>query len=131
MVQRKKEKQVIKQRLNESFLLYNIDKSASFTRNYQRNIEINGKLYNSIAEAAKDPTLGVSETTIRRRLRDKGFPNYKDVRYKAFLYKIKGQLYKTLDEAQKDNVEGNRQTIKRRIDSTQPKWAEWQKLSDD
>lgn len=110
-------------------MLYNIDKSASFTRNYQRNIEINGKLYNSIAEAAKD--IGISETTIRRRLRDVKFPNYKDVRYKASLYKMKGKLYKTLDEAKKDNVGGNRQTITRRIDSTEPKWAEWQRLSDD
>ena len=31
----------------------------------------------------------------------------------------------------KDNVGDNRQTIKRRIDSKKPKWAEWQKLSND
>ena len=101
MVRREKEKEVIKQKLNESFSLYNIDKSAWFTFNYQRNIEINGKLYNSITKAANDPNLGISETTIRRRLRDVNFPNYKDIKYKGFLYRIKNKLYKTLNEAQK------------------------------
>jgi GIY-YIG catalytic domain len=131
IMRRKKEKSVIKQKLAELFLLYNIDKSTSFTRNYQRKIEIDGKIYSTITEAANDATLGISETTIRRRLRDTNFVNYKDLQYCSFIYRIKNKLYKTLDEAKKDNVGGNRQTIKRRIDSTDPQWAEWQKLSDD
>lgn len=128
---RKKEKSVIKQKLAQSFLLYNIDKSTSFIRNYQRKIEIDGKIYSTITEAATDPNLGISETTIRRRLRDAKFLNYKDVTSVSPIYRINNKFYKTLDEAKKDNVGGNRQTIKRRIDSMDPKWSEWQKLSDD
>jgi len=131
IIRRQKEKTVIKQKLAESFLIYNIDKSTSFTRNYQRKIKIDGKIYSTITEAANNPNIGISETTIRRRLRDANFVNYKDLKYCSFIYRIKNKLYKTLDEAEKDNVGGNRQTIKRRIDSTYPKWVEWQKLSDD
>lgn len=112
-------------------MLYNIDKSTSFTRNYQRKIEIDGKIYSTITEAANNPNLGRSETTIRRLLRDATFVNYKDLKYSSFIYRIKNKLYKTLDEAKKDNVGGNRQTIKRRVDSMDPKWSECLKLSDD
>ncbi len=131
IMRRKEEKSVIKQKLAQSFLLYNIDKSTSFTRNYQRKIEINGKIYSTITEAATDPNLGISETTIRRRLRDPKFPDYKDVKCLSPIYRIKNKLYKTLDEAEKDNVGGNRQTIKRRINSVKSQWSEWQKLLDD
>nr|YP_009104957.1 putative GIY-YIG homing endonuclease [Watanabea reniformis]AIT93630.1 putative GIY-YIG homing endonuclease [Watanabea reniformis] len=131
IIRRQKETSVIKQKLAESFLLYNINKSTSFTRHYQRKIEIDGKIYSTITEAAKDPNLGISETTIRRRLRDANFVNYKDLKYSSFIYRIRNKLYKTLDEAKKDNVGGNRQTIKRRVDSMDPKWSEWQKLLDD
>ena len=130
-MRRKEEKSVIKKKLAESFLLYNIDKSTCFTRNYQRKIEINGKIYSTITEAANDPHLGSSETTIRRRLRDPKFSDYKDVKYLSPIYRIKNKLYKTLDETEKDNVGGNRQTIKRRIYSVNPQRSEWQKLSDD
>ena len=112
-------------------MLYNIDKSTSFIRNYQRKIEIDGKIYSTITEAATDPNLGISETTIRRRLRDAKFPNYKDVTSVSPIYRINNKFYKTLDEFKKDNVGVYRETIKTRIDSMDPKWSEWQKLSDD
>lgn len=131
IMRRKKEKSVIQQKLAQSFLLYNIDKSTSFIRNYQRKIEIDGKIYSTIIEAATDPNLGISETTIRRRFRDPKFLNYKDIQCLSPIYRINKKFYKTLDEAKKDNVGGNRQTIKRRINSIDPKWSEWQKLSDD
>ena len=58
-MRRKKEKSVIKQKLTESFSIYNIDKSTSLTRNYQKKIEINGKIYSTITEAANDATLRI------------------------------------------------------------------------
>ncbi len=87
-----------------------------------------------ITSVVTDPNRGISEITIRRRLRDVRFSNNKNVTSVSPIYRINKKFYKTLDQAKKHNVPVMffRQTIKikRRINSMDPKWSEWQKLSD-
>ena len=63
---------ILKQKQQKFFSVYNTDRIATFTKNYRRLIEIHNKVYDSVAAAQKE--VGVSETTIRRRLRDPKYP---------------------------------------------------------
>lgn len=85
-----KEKFVIEQKIKDSFSLYNIDKAATFTRNYRRKIEVDGKEYETIAAVAKDIQINVSETVIRRRLDN---PTYKEITRLPTGYKPVGFFY--------------------------------------
>jgi hypothetical protein len=60
-------------------LLYNTDRTALFTGNYLREIEIDGKHYKTIAETKKNPDVPVSETIITRRLDHPKYPTYKEI----------------------------------------------------
>lgn len=68
---------ILKQKQQESFSVYNTDRTATSTKNYRRLIKIDNQVYDSVAAARKE--IGVSETTIRRRLRDPKHPTWKDL----------------------------------------------------
>ena len=82
----KKEKSVLKEKINQSYNVYNTDASAAFIKQYNRAISINDKTYRSVAEAAKSPvfstfdevvekSLAKTRQTVRRRINSKKWPN--------------------------------------------------------
>lgn len=122
---RKKEKSVIKEKTDQSFSLYNTDKSTAFTTKYRREIKINGKNYASIAEATRDPGITISGTTIRRRLNDPEDLAYEEVRRVVNVYSVNGELFETLQAIVAAGLADNRQIAKRKIDFTKPEWQNW------
>ncbi len=120
---------VLKQRQQESFSLYNTDRIATFTRNYRRLIEVDNKVYESIALAQKE--VGVSETTIRRRLRDPKYPTWKELdRIKHGYTKvcIEGQEFESIEAAVEAGLAKNRFIVMRRLKSPINKWKDWIQL---
>jgi len=119
-----KEFSLIKEKKRDSSI-YNIDKSAAFTKNYRREIEIDGKRYKSVSEAVKDPNITVSATTLRRRLSDPKYPNYREIKRSSNSFSIEGKVFDTLDAIVEAGLANNRLTVGRRIKSSKPKWKDW------
>jgi len=125
---RKKEQSVIKQKIKQSCLLYNTNKATFFVVNYRREIEIDGEIFPSVAQAAKHPTITISETTIRRRLLDVNYPSYKEIQRSLSGYTpvtINNKKFGSINAAVEAGVANNRQTVMRRVSSTNVKWANW------
>lgn len=119
---RAREKTVIQQKKSESFLLYNTDKAATFPGIFRREIEIDGKRYKTIAEAANSSDVNVSATTIRRRLNDPKYPTYKEVTRSFNGYSIDGKHSGSYNEVIETILANNRLRVFRRIQSTNSKW---------
>ncbi len=121
---------MIKEKISESFSLYNIDRSVFFSVKYQRKVEINGKCYKTVAETGKDKTLGAPESTIKRRITSLKFPNYKEIKRFFGGYSIDGKFYAKFDDIVKAGLANDRQVVLRRIKSPKLKWKDWKKLSE-
>jgi hypothetical protein len=120
---------ILKQRQQESFSVYNTDRIATFTQNYRRLIEIDIKVYDSVAAAQKE--VGVSETTIRRRLRDPKYPTWKELDKVEHGYTkvcIEGQEFESINAVVKPGLAKDRFTVMRRLESTQNRWRNWVQL---
>nr|YP_009106144.1 putative GIY-YIG homing endonuclease [Paradoxia multiseta]AIT94984.1 putative GIY-YIG homing endonuclease [Paradoxia multiseta] len=120
---RNEEALILKEEQKESFSVYNTDRIATFTHNYRRLIEIDGKVYASVIAAQKG--VGVSETTIQRRLRDSKYPTWRELdRIKSGYTKvcIEGQEFKSIEAVVKAGLANNRGTVTRRLNSSGPKW---------
>jgi hypothetical protein len=127
--QRAEEASILKQRQQQSFSVYNTDRIATFTKNYRRLIEIDNKVYDSIATAQKE--VGVSETTIRRRLRDPNYSTWKELDRVEHGYRkvsIEGQEFESINAAVEAGLAKDRFTVMRRLKSTQNKWKDWVQL---
>jgi hypothetical protein len=125
---RKKEQSVIKQKIKQSCSLYNTNKATSFIVNYRREIEIDGEIFLSVAQAAKHPTINISETTIRRRLLNVNYPTYKEIQRPLNGYTpvtINNKKFESINAAVEAGVANTRQTVMRRVSSTNRKWANW------
>ncbi len=123
-----KEQLVIQQKIKDSFSLYNTDKAATFTFNYRRKIEIDGKQYESIAAAARDAHINISETVIRRRLDNSKYSTYKELTRLANGYKpivIDGKVFNSYTDVVKSGLAKNRHVVRRRVQSTKIEWKNW------
>ena len=117
---------ILKQRYQQSFSLYNTDRIATFTKNYRRSIEIDNKVYDSVAAAQKE--VSVSETTIRRRLRDPKYSTWKEIDKIKHGYRkvcIEGQEFESINAVVKAGLCKERFTVMRRLKSTYYKWKDW------
>lgn len=131
---REKEELVIQQRIKNSFSLYNADKNATFTLNYRRKIKIDGIQYESIAAAARDARINISQTVIRRRLDNPKYPTYKELTRLRSGYKpivIDGKVFDSYTDVVKSGLAKNRHTVRRRVQSTKIEWKSWQYYKDD
>lgn len=120
---------VLKHMQQESFSVYNTDRTATFTRNYRRLIEVDNKIYESVALAQKE--VGVSETTVRRRLRDPKYPTWKELDRIEHGYTkvcIKGQEFESINAAVEAGLAKDRFTVMRRLKSTKNEWKDWIQL---
>jgi hypothetical protein len=120
---------ILKHRQQQFFSVYNTDRIAAFTKNSRRVIEIDNKVYESVATAQKE--VGVSETTIRRRLRDPKYPTWKDLDRVEHGYTkvcIKGQEFESINAVVEAGLANNRHTVMRRLKSTRHKWRDWVQL---
>lgn len=91
---------------------------------YQQRIEIDKQLYPTITSAAK--ALNVSQTTIRRRMNSKRYPNY--IRKKSTSgqsISINGIVYESLQEAVEQKLAKDRFQVLRRLKSDSTKWKLW------
>ena len=119
-----KEKSVIKQKIEESYNVYNIDLKSSFTWNYKRSISIDGKIYPTIEEATRSPDVTAAGTVIRRRLKDPEWPTYMEVEYTYFQYSIDGKLFNSYKEIIAAGLANTDGTIRRRLRSKNfPNWV--------
>ena len=115
---------ILKQKRQQSFSLYNTDRIATFTKNYRRSIEIDNKVYDSVAAAQKE--VDVSETTIRRRLRDPKHSTWKEIDKIRYGYRkvcIEGQEFESINAVVKAGLCKERFTVMRRLKSTYYKWV--------
>ncbi len=120
---------VLKQRQQESFSVHNTDRIATFAQDYRRLIEIDTKVYDSVAAAQKE--VGVSETTVRRRLRDPKCPTWKEldkVKHGYTKVCIEGQEFESINAVVKAGLAKDRFTAMRRLESTQNSWKNWVQL---
>jgi hypothetical protein len=120
---------ILKQRYQQSFSLYNTDRIATFTKNYRRLIEIDNKVYDSVAAAQKE--VGVSETTIRRRLRDPKYSTWKEldrIEHGYTKVSIEGQKFESINAIVEAGLAKDRFTVMRRLKSTRNKWKNWVQL---
>ena len=125
---REKEQLVIEQKIKENFSLYNIDKAAIFTHNYRIIIKIDNTQYESIAAAARDPYINISETVIRRRLENPKYPTYKELTRLRHGYKtiiIDGKVFNSYTDVVKNGLAKNRHIVRRRVQSTKIEWKNW------
>lgn len=93
-------------------------------------IEIHNKVYDSVAAAQKE--VGVSETTIRRRLRDPKYPTWKEldkVKHGYTKVCIEGQDFESINAVVEAGLAKDRFTVMRRLKTTQNKWKNWISLS--
>jgi len=121
---------ILKQKQQKFFSVYNTDRIATFTKNYRRLIEIHNKVYDSVAAAQKE--VGVSETTIRRRLRDPKYPTWKEldkVKHGYTKVCIEGQDFESINAVVEAGLAKDRFTVMRRLKTTQNKWKNWISLS--
>jgi hypothetical protein len=128
MTDAKKEQSVIKQKIKKSCSLYNTDKATSFIVNYRREIEIDGEIFPSVAQAAKHPNITISETTIWRRLLNLNYPTYREIQRSLNGYTpatINNDKFQSISAAVEAGVANNRQTVMRKVSSTNVKWANW------
>ena len=128
-IRRAEEALILKERQKESFYVYNTNRTATFTHNYRRLIEIDGKVYDSVIAAHKE--VGVSETTIQRRLRDPKYPTWRELdRIKHGYTKvcIEGQEFESIEAVVKAGLANNRGTVMRRLNASGPKWRNWVRL---
>ena len=89
-------------------------------------VEIDKKVYDSVAAAQKE--VGVSETTIRRRLRDTKYPTWKDLDKVEHGYRkvcIEGQEFESINAVVEAGLANDRFTVMRRLKTTQNKWKGW------
>ena len=105
-------------------------KAAIFTNNYRRRIEIDNTQYESIAAAARDPYINISETVIRRRLDNPKYTTYKKLtrekqthRYKPII--IDGKMFNSYTDVVKNGLAKNRHIVRRRVQSTKIEWKNW------
>jgi hypothetical protein len=92
-------------------------------------IKIVRKCNDSIATAQKE--VGVSETTIRRRLRDPNYSTWKELDRVEHGYRkvsIEGQEFESINAAVEAGLAKDRFTVMRRLKSTQNKWKDWVQL---
>lgn len=122
-----KEESVIKQKIEESYNVYNSDLKGSFHKNYKRSIQIDGKIYPSIEEATRSPDVTASGTVIRRRLKDLEWPRYTEVERTYAQYSIDGVLFDSYKEIIAAGLANNDDTIRRRIRNEN--FPTWIKLS--
>jgi hypothetical protein len=120
---------ILKRRQQQSFSVYNTDRIATFTKNYRRVLEIDNKVYESVATAQKE--VGVSETTIRRRLRDPKYSTWKELDRVEHGYTkvcIEGQEFESINAVVEAGLAKDRFTVIRRLQSTRHKWKNWVRL---
>lgn len=126
---RTEEALILKEKQKESFSVYNTNRTVTFTHNYRRLIEIDGKVYHSVIAAQKE--VGVSETTIQRRLRDSKYPTWKELAKIKHGYTkvcIEGQEFESIEAVVKAGLANNRAIVTRRLNAPGPKWRNWVRL---
>ncbi len=82
----------------------------------------------SVAQAAKHPNITISETTIRRRLLSVNYLTYREIQRSLNGYTpvtINNKKFQSISAAVEAGVANNRQTVMRRVSSTNVKWANW------
>ena len=95
-------------------------------RNYRTICEIDGIEYNSIGEAVK--ALRLSETTIRRKLRNPNCESYKILKTEDSGYSqisVNGTVYNGIVYLIAAGLANNRQTAIRRLQSKKKRWKDW------
>ena len=80
----------------------------------------------SVAEAAR--SLGIGETTVRRRLANQGRPGYREIeiRGSGSPISVDGMIYGSIAEAVRMGVAKDRFQVMRRLKSGHPRWDGWQ-----
>ena len=113
--------------VQDSKMLYNIPpKKKQNERNYRTICEIDEVQYNSLGEAVK--ALGISETTLRRALRDPKRPSYKIMKREETGYSqisVNGTVYNGIVDLIAAGLANNRQTAIRRLKSKRNRWKNW------
>lgn len=120
-----KEEQVIKQRIEESYNVYNIDPKVAFEKNYKRSVSIDGIIYESIDDAVKKSNGVLSGTSIRRRLSDPDYPDYIEIARNSPTYSVQGILYTSYKEIIAAGLAANDGTVRRRLRNKNEKWSDW------
>lgn len=95
------------------------------TVNYRLIVEINGQIYQSVAEAAR--ILTISENSIRIRLKN-NHPGYRIIDQVAQGYTpviINNVEYNSVKAVVEAGLAPNRFVVQRRINSTSQKWSGW------
>lgn len=121
-----KEKTTLQTRIANKQNVYNTYLSETPKINKRRQIQINEKQYQSIAEAAKKVLL--SETTIQRRLRDPNYPDYKQletIKYGYTTVCIGTQQFESISQVVSKGLAKDRFQVYRRINSKSKKWTNW------
>lgn len=122
-----KQDELIKEKLDNSVQVSNSPKKRNSNHfNYRKIVQIEGVVYDSIGQAGRE--LPISETTIRRRLRDENYLQYLELaKPKQGYKKVRiGDLYfDSFSDVIKAGYAENRQQVNRRVNSTNKKWEEW------
>jgi AraC-like DNA-binding protein len=123
-----KEKQVIEEKLQASYDVYNKIKTILPATLYRQEISVNNVLYKSISSAVQQ--LDISETTLRRYLRDDTNTDYvygAQYRHGYTQVIINNTRYKSYQEVVNAGLATDARQVGRRIRSVSPRWKDWVK----
>ena len=90
--------------------------------NVRRILEIDGKRYPPVAEAAR--VLGIAGTTVRRRLIDPKLPEYREIQVSesGVPVSVDGKVYDSISEVVRLGLSSDRFQAMRRLRSKSPRW---------